>query len=205
MCPRSASTSHAWGVCPSAPCAHLKSKRHVATAFAATHARKAPHRIRHACSNLFSRRKGCSRALTTSLQPRLPKRRGALDFLCPPVFFFFFFFFCAGLNAWSVDWKSGRCKVSTVHSQNWPAQVTYGSRPTCLKSRSTSWDGGHWPSAPLTPGKPSRDIATARATVQEIKDPPPKSPRLFRTLPQQRPQGTCLRTCQCAQKRLGLN
>ena len=51
------------------------------------------------------------------------------------------------------------------------SQSTYGSRPTCLKSRSTSWNGGHWPSAPLTPGSPSRDIATARATVQEIKDP----------------------------------
>ena len=63
MCRWSASTSHASGVCPSAPCAHLNSKRHVATAFAAAHARKAPHRIRHACSNLFCRRKGCSRAL----------------------------------------------------------------------------------------------------------------------------------------------
>ena len=62
---------------------------------------------------------------------------------------------------------------------------------------------GHWPSAPLTPGSPSRDIATTRATMQEIKDP--HRSRLFRTLPQQKPQGMCLRTCQCAQKRLGLN
>ena len=74
-------------------------------------------------------------------------------------FFFFVFFF------------RRRCKVSAIHSQNWPSQVTYGSRPACLKIRSTLWDGGHWPSAPLTPGSPSRDIATTRATVQKIKNP----------------------------------
>ena len=90
MCRWSASTSHAWGVCPSAPCAHLNSKRHVATAFAAAHAREAPHRIRHACSNLFcpwiwqAGQQKTATQVTTSLQPRLPKRRGALDFFCPP-------------------------------------------------------------------------------------------------------------------------
>ena len=49
-------------------------------------------------------------------------------------------------------------------------EVDHGSRPACLKSRSTSWDGGQWPSAPLTPGSSSRDIDTARATVQENND-----------------------------------
>ena len=85
------------GRCAHLPRAHLKSKRYVATAFAAAHARKATHRIRHACSNLFCRRKGCSRAVDMAswatkdcnsgdnlLRPRWPRQRGAPDFLSPP-------------------------------------------------------------------------------------------------------------------------
>ena len=47
-----ASTSQLRGMSPSDPCAHLRPKRHVATAFAAAHERIAPHRILQACSAL---------------------------------------------------------------------------------------------------------------------------------------------------------
>ena len=46
------STSQLRGVSPSAPCAHLKPKRHVVTTFAAAHERIAPHHIQ-ACSAIF--------------------------------------------------------------------------------------------------------------------------------------------------------
>ena len=47
----------------------------------------------------------------------------------------------------------------------------YVSRPACLKSRSTSWEGGQWPSAPRAPGSSSKGIATERAAVQENREP----------------------------------
>ena len=58
----SASTSHERGVSPSDPCAHLRPRRHVATAFAAAQERMAPHLILQACSALLCRRRGSRRA-----------------------------------------------------------------------------------------------------------------------------------------------
>ena len=52
---RSSSTSQPRGVSPSAPCARFRSRRHVATAFAATHELIAP--------TLFCKRRGSCRAL----------------------------------------------------------------------------------------------------------------------------------------------
>ena len=54
----------------------------------------------------------------------------------------------------------------------------YGSRPACLKSLSTSWEGGQWPLAPLAPGSSSKDIATARSrsrTMTLVVTRPPAS------------------------------
>ena len=66
------------GVCPSAPCAH---QRHVATAFAAAHARKAPASASRALDLASRATKVCN---SGDHLPRWPKQRGALDFLCPP-------------------------------------------------------------------------------------------------------------------------
>ena len=55
--------------------------------------------------------------------------------------------------------------------QNYAHTVNYGSRPACVKSRSTSWEARHAPSAPRAPGNSKRDDATALATVQEKSEP----------------------------------
>ena len=58
----SASTSQERGVSPSDTCAHLRPRRHVATAFAAAQERMAPHLILQACSALLCKRRGSRRA-----------------------------------------------------------------------------------------------------------------------------------------------